>query len=154
MMSECQTIAQIVANSIASEDGDIGDNDEHESHNSKKLAVELANLSFGEAVAALNYCRRHVAHQSDGESNAAFQIIEKHMVLTGERKKRQSTIFEYFMSLAHFAEINCLQSKHLCSHSISELSSLLCLLSCYVFPARSAEKSMNGVPLYKYICNL
>ncbi|KAL1467599.1 hypothetical protein MTO96_042048, partial [Rhipicephalus appendiculatus] len=51
--SECQSIAQIVANSIASEAGDWDDDDEHKPQDS----VQLPDPSFGEAVAALDFFR-------------------------------------------------------------------------------------------------
>ncbi|KAL1415595.1 hypothetical protein MTO96_006717 [Rhipicephalus appendiculatus] len=92
--SECQSIAQIVANSIASEAGNCDDDDEHEPRDS----VQLPNPSFGEAVAALDLLRRYVAHESDADSNAAFQVIEKHVVLFSERKSWQSTILDFFKS--------------------------------------------------------
>ncbi|KAH8029090.1 hypothetical protein HPB51_022654 [Rhipicephalus microplus] len=99
MMSECQTIAEIIANTITTEDnGDINDDEEHNPHDSEELAVESANLYIGEAVTALDYLRRYLAHQSDAGSNAAFQIIEKCEVLTSEQKKWQSSTFEYFKS--------------------------------------------------------
>ncbi|KAH8032416.1 hypothetical protein HPB51_024608 [Rhipicephalus microplus] len=95
---ECQTIAEIIANSIATEDGDADNGDKHEQHDSEELSVKSADLNFGETVAVLDYICWYVAHQSDAESNAAFQIIEKCVVLTSERKKWQSTIFKYFES--------------------------------------------------------
>ncbi|KAK8785448.1 hypothetical protein V5799_008190 [Amblyomma americanum] len=90
--SECQSIAEIVADSVASEASDCDDDEEHEPHDSG----ELADPSFGEAVAALDLLRRYVAPQSDAESNAAFQAIEKRVVFCSERKKRQSTILDCF----------------------------------------------------------
>ncbi|KAH6945256.1 hypothetical protein HPB50_007684 [Hyalomma asiaticum] len=52
--SECQSIAEIVVNAVASEVGDRDDDDEHEPQDS----VELADPSFGDAVAALDLLRR------------------------------------------------------------------------------------------------
>ncbi|KAH8019896.1 hypothetical protein HPB51_023179 [Rhipicephalus microplus] len=89
--SECQIIAEVVANSIATEDSDI-DNHDHQPCHSEEFAVESADLN------SVDYLRRYIAHQSDSESNAPFQIIEKRVVLTSERKKRQSAIFEYYKS--------------------------------------------------------
>ncbi|KAL1453534.1 hypothetical protein MTO96_043753 [Rhipicephalus appendiculatus] len=54
MTSECQSIAQIVANSIASEAGDCDNDDKHEPQDS----VQLPDPSFGEVVAALDLLRR------------------------------------------------------------------------------------------------
>ncbi|KAH7984511.1 hypothetical protein HPB52_022149 [Rhipicephalus sanguineus] len=94
--SECQSIAEIVANSVASEDGDCDDDDEHEPQDPGKLAAELADPSFGEAVTALDLLRRYVTRESDADSNAAFQVIERRVVLASERKNRQSTILDFF----------------------------------------------------------
>ncbi|KAH7975901.1 hypothetical protein HPB52_006639 [Rhipicephalus sanguineus] len=96
--SECQSIAEIVANSVASEDGDCDDDDEHEPQDPGELAAELADPSFGEAVTALDLLRRYVARESDADSNAAFQVIERRVVLASERKNRQSTILDVFKS--------------------------------------------------------
>lgn len=79
---ECQTIAEIVAKSITTEDSDIDDNEEHESHNSEEFAVESADLNFGEAFAVLDYLCRYVSHtkamlKTLEINNLAFQIIEK-----------------------------------------------------------------------------
>ncbi|KAL1476790.1 hypothetical protein MTO96_018208 [Rhipicephalus appendiculatus] len=82
--SECQSAAEIIANSVASEANDCDDDEEHKPQNSGELAVELANPSFGEAVAALNLLGRYVPHQSDTDSNAAFRVIEKCVVLSSE----------------------------------------------------------------------
>ncbi|KAH7961811.1 hypothetical protein HPB52_012244 [Rhipicephalus sanguineus] len=71
--SECQSIAEIVVNSVASEAVDCVDDDEHEPRDSGELAVELADPRFGETVAALDLVHRHVAQQSNADSNAAFQ---------------------------------------------------------------------------------
>uniref|UniRef100_A0A1E1X318 Putative tigger transposable element n=1 Tax=Amblyomma aureolatum TaxID=187763 RepID=A0A1E1X318_9ACAR len=90
--SECQSIGDIVASSVASEAADC--DDELEPHDSE----DLSDPSFGEAVAALDLLRRYVAPQSDADSNAAFQAIEKRLVFSSERKKRQSTILDFFKS--------------------------------------------------------
>lgn len=82
--SECQTIAEIIANSIATEDWDIDDDNKHEPHDSKELAVELFDLGFREADEALDYLRRHVTYQSNTESSVAFQIIEKCLLFTSK----------------------------------------------------------------------
>ncbi|KAL1466151.1 hypothetical protein MTO96_042915 [Rhipicephalus appendiculatus] len=76
--SECQSITEIVADSVASEAGDSGDNEEPQE------SGELADPSFAEAVAALDLLRRYVAPQSDAESNGAFHVIEKRVVLSSE----------------------------------------------------------------------
>lgn len=93
--SECQSIAEIVENSVANEAADCDEDDERE-EDSEELAGDLAATNFGEAVAALDLLRRYVAPQSDAESNAAFQIIEKRLVLTSERTKRQASILDFF----------------------------------------------------------
>ncbi|KAH6923362.1 hypothetical protein HPB50_000489 [Hyalomma asiaticum] len=57
--SECQSTAEIVANAVASEVGDRDDDDEHEPQDS----AELADPSFGDAVAALDLLRSlHSTH--------------------------------------------------------------------------------------------
>ncbi|KAH6943681.1 hypothetical protein HPB50_025603 [Hyalomma asiaticum] len=67
--SECQSIAEIAANSVTSEADDRDDANKHESHDSGEL-VQLADPSFEDAVVTLDLLCRYVAPQSD--SNAAF----------------------------------------------------------------------------------
>nr|XP_054931849.1 tigger transposable element-derived protein 4-like isoform X1 [Dermacentor andersoni] len=140
VMSECQSIAEIVENSVASEAADCDDDEEHEPHD----AGELRNPSFAEAVAALDLPCRYVSPHSDA---AAFEAIEKRVVISSERKKQQATILD-FLSPKHSVEIHCLKLHFF--HSFSELSSLLRLPGCYVFFPWSGEKRMNGVPLYSF----
>ncbi|KAL1445509.1 hypothetical protein MTO96_044983 [Rhipicephalus appendiculatus] len=85
VMSKCQSIAEIVANLVVSEAGDCNDGDEHESQDSRELAVEFADARFGEAIMALDLLRSYVAHRSNADSNAAHQVIEKRMVLSSEQ---------------------------------------------------------------------
>lgn len=78
------------------EAADCDDDDEHR-QDSEELAGELPDTSFGEAVTALDL-DRYVAPESNAESNVAFQVIDKRMVLTGERKKQQASFLDFFKS--------------------------------------------------------
>ncbi|KAH6930911.1 hypothetical protein HPB50_020818 [Hyalomma asiaticum] len=55
---KCQSIAEIIANSVASEAGDCNNDDEHEPQHFGEMVVELPDPSFGDAVAALDLLRR------------------------------------------------------------------------------------------------
>ncbi|KAH6934404.1 hypothetical protein HPB50_024164 [Hyalomma asiaticum] len=62
-MSGHQSIAEIVANSVAGEANDCNDDDEHEPQDSVELAVELADPSFADTVTALDLLHRWM-HQN------------------------------------------------------------------------------------------
>ncbi|KAH8040920.1 hypothetical protein HPB51_013090 [Rhipicephalus microplus] len=66
--------------------------------------MDSADLNFGKAVTALDYLRRYFAHHSDAESNAAFQMIEKGMVLTSELISG-GQLSSNNLSEAHFVEM-------------------------------------------------
>lgn len=65
---------------------------------------------------------RYIAPQSDTESNGAFHVNAQHVVLSSERKKRQSSMLVFFF--LKLVEINCLNSTQRCFYYFLELSSL------------------------------
>lgn len=76
MTSECQSIDEIIANSVVSDDthNNDDDNNEYEPQDSGEI---LDTSFFGEAVAALDLLCRYVAPQHDAKSNMAFQTMEQ-----------------------------------------------------------------------------
>ncbi|KAH6923982.1 hypothetical protein HPB50_010118 [Hyalomma asiaticum] len=91
ILSDCQSITEIIVNVAVSEAVDCDDDNEHEPQDSG----ELADPSFGDAAVVLDHFCRYITLQKRCRQQSAFQAIEKYVALSSEQKKQQSSIVSF-----------------------------------------------------------